>query len=166
MKHAFFIILILGSSLAFSRTKGSRLTYDVSGSQSTLNDRTYQEINLGVNWFFSDWLIWRNSGFHRQAEDQDSVYGLDTSLRLQKEWINQGRTLGFKIFAGPGARFASERHNAHFGEAGLGFRLGGIQIGGGIKAIRYTHSREDKEGRPLPRDENQVFVTLSGGGTL
>lgn len=168
MKHAFFILVISLSSFAFAaRSKdGSRLTYDVSGSQTTINDRTYQEVNLGVNWFFSDWLVWRNSGFHRQAQEQKSVSGLDTSLRLQQEWINSDRTLGFKIFGGPGARFASERHNAHFAEAGVGFRLGGLQIGGGVKAIRYTHSREDSEGQPLPRNENQVFVTISGGGTL
>lgn len=170
MRHAFFIS-IFSSLLFFQSTtqaasSNSRVTYDVSGSQTTINERTYQEINLGVNWYFTDWFIWRNAAFSRTAQDEDTVYGLDTSFRLQHEWLNSSKTLGFKIFGGPGARIASEKYNAYFGEAGVGFRLGGILLSGGVRSYRYVHNREDNEGIRLPRNENHVFVTLSGGGVF
>lgn len=172
MKHAFFISILSLSVLSVSQNTlaaskdDSRITYDVSGSQTTINDKTYQELNVGINWYLSNWLSWRNSAFQRQAQDEKTVYGLDTSFRLQKEWLNDSKTLGFKVFGGPGARIASERYNAYFGEAGVGFRLGGIQLSGGVKSYRYAHSREDNNGVKLPRNENHVFVTISGGGTL
>ncbi|MFN9067020.1 MAG: hypothetical protein ACK5V3_07320, partial [Bdellovibrionales bacterium] len=110
---------------------------DISASQSQQNGRTYQEVNLGLNWFFNDWLIWRNSGFQRQAQQEDTVYGLDSSLRFQKEFQSENRVFGLKLFGGPGVRLASEKSNATFAEAGLGLRLGGLQLGAGIKSLQY-----------------------------
>ena len=161
-----FYFACLFQPLVYARSRESRLTYDVTGSQTNINGRTYQELNVAANWFASDWLIWRNSAFQRQAQDEDTVYGLDTSLRLQQEWTNSKRTLGFRIFGGPGARFASRRYDAYFGEAGVGIRLGGLLLSGGVKSYRYKNDREDNAGVRLPRNENHVFVTISGGGTL
>lgn len=172
MRHAFFIsilstLLFLQSpASAASSSSDSRVTYDVSGSQTTVNDRTYQELNLGINWYFTDWFSWRNSAFSRTAQEQDTVYGLDTSFRLQHEWLNDSKTLGFKIFGGPGARIASEKYNAYFGEAGVGFRLGGILLSGGVRSYQYTQNRVDSDGVKLPKNENHVFVTISGGGVF
>lgn len=168
MKQAFFIFLFFFSSLTFSKNSDSdsRFTYDVSGSQSTQNGNRYQEINIGLNWFLQDWLIWRNAAFQRQGDNTDSIYGVDTSLRLQQEWLNESRSLGFKIFGGPGARIASSDSNAYFGEAGVGIRLGGLMLGAGIKSLKYFSTREEKDGTKLPKDENQVFFTISGGGVL
>ncbi len=168
MKQAFFIFLFFFSSLTFAKNSDSdsRFTYDVSGSQSTQNGNRYQEINIGLNWFLQDWLIWRNAAFQRQGDNTDSIYGVDTSLRLQQEWLNESRSLGFKIFGGPGARIASSDSNAYFGEAGVGIRLGGLMLGAGIKSLKYFSTREERDGTKLPKDENQVFFTISGGGVL
>jgi hypothetical protein len=173
MKQAFLSLLILSIHLNVLAASGrsssadSKVTYDVSGSQSTKNGKDYQEINVGLNWFLQDWLIWRNSAFQRQGDSIKTLYGLDSSIRLQQEWMNSGRTLGFKIFGGPGIRAASiSSNNAYFGEAGLGFRLGGINIAAGIKALRYYKNRVDEDNVILPKDENQVFVTISGSGIL
>lgn len=169
-KQAFlFLIILLPVTSLFAKTKqaeSSRLTYDISGSQSTQNGNRYSEINLGLNWYLQDWLIWRNSAFQRQGDNIDPIYGLDSSMRLQQEWLNDDRTLGFKIFGGPGVRAASSDSNAYFGEAGVGFRLGGINLGAGVKNIKYFSTRKDKDGVTLPKDENQVFFTVSGGGAL
>ena len=162
----FLFIPNLLMSQARSTTSDTRLTYDISASQSQQNGRTYQEVNLGLNWFFNDWLIWRNSGFQRQAQQEDTVYGLDSSLRLQKEFQSEDRVFGLKVFGGPGIRVASEKSNATFAEAGVGLRLGGIQLGAGIKSLTYSESRSDSNGNSLPRTENQFFVTLSGSGAL
>ncbi len=160
------LILPFFTWAASSQSSDSRFTYDVSGSQSTQNGKSYQEINLGLNWFMQDWLIWRNSAFQRQGDEIDTIYGLDSSLRLQQEWLNDSRTLGFKIFGGPGVRFASSDSNAYFGEAGVGIRLAGIMVGAGVKSLHYFSTRHDKTGAKLPEDENQVFISLSGGGAF
>jgi hypothetical protein len=166
----FFILIFSQITLAIQGTaqtgSDSRVTYDVSGSQSTQNGNTYQEINVGLNWYLQDWLIWRNSAFQRQSQNIDSIYGVDSSFRLQKEWLNDSRTLGFKIFGGPGVRAASSDSNAYFGEAGVGLRLGGLMLGAGVKSLKYFSTRKDKTGVILPKDENQVFFTISGGGAL
>ena len=170
MKQAFFVLtLVFFQSVGFTKTREaekSRFTYDIIGSQSTQNGNRYSEINLGLNWFLQDWLIWRNSAFQRQSQNVDPVYGIDSSIRLQEEWLNDDRSLGFKIFGGPGVRAASSDSNAYFGEAGVGIRLGGVNLGAGVKSIKYFSTRKDKDGVPLPKDENQVFFTISGGGSL
>lgn len=166
MKLIFFLISFSFNLTIFAKELDSRITYDVSGSQSTQNGNSYQEINVGLNWFLQDWLVWRNSAFQRQGNNIDAIYGIDSSMRLQQEWLNESRTLGFKIFGGPGVRLASSDSNASFGEAGVGFRLGGLMLGAGIKSLHYFSTREDKDGIKLPQDENQVFFTISGGGVL
>jgi hypothetical protein len=170
MEHMKWLIFLFLPHLLMGQTKSTssdtRLTYDISASQSQQNGRTYQEINLGLNWYFNDWMIWRNSGFQRQAQQEDTVYGLDSSLRFQKEFQSEDRVFGLKVFGGPGLRVASEKSNATFAEAGLGLRLGGLQLGAGVKSLQYSDSRTDSNGDALPRTENQFFITLSGSGAL
>lgn len=147
-------------------TKDSKITYDVSASFGEQNGNQYQEINFGLNWIMNSFLNWRNSIFTRMGEGVKSVSGLDSSLRLQLTSLTDDNTFGFHAFAGPGVRVASENWNAAFGEAGLIFKLGGIQLGAGIKSLQYFESRTDKNNGPLPKNEQQVFIILSGGGTL
>lgn len=147
-------------------TKDSRVSYDLSASFGEQNGSQYQEINLGLNWEMNTFLNWRNSLFTRMGSNVDSVSGLDSSLRLQLTSMTDDNTFGFHAFAGPGVRIATQNWNAAFGEAGLVFKLGGINLGAGVKSLQYFESRTDKNKSPLPKNEQQVFIILSGGGTL
>lgn len=147
-------------------TKDSKITYDVSASFGEQNGVQYQELNLGLNWVMNSFLNWRNALFTRMGQGVANVSGLDSSLRLQVTSLTEDSAFGFHAFAGPGVRIASENWNAAFGEAGLIFKLGGIQLGAGVKRIQYFENRADKNKNPLPKDEQQVFIILSGGGTL
>lgn len=154
------------SSISYAQKDLNRMTYDVTASQSSLNGRDVQEINLGLNWFLQDWLIWRNSAFQRRGEEIETVYGLDSSMRLQTDITNEDRSLGIRLFGGPGLRLASSRASAYFAEAGIGLRLGGLLLSVGGRSMRYFSTQKDRTGQRLPQDENQVFVTLSGGGVV
>tara|TARA_B110001454_G_scaffold16046_1_gene14395 strand:- start:43447 stop:43995 length:549 start_codon:yes stop_codon:yes gene_type:complete len=147
-------------------TAGSKITYDISASLGDQNGNKYQEINLGINWEMNSFLNWRNALFTRMGNDIKNVSGLDSSLRLQLTTINDENTFGVHAFLGPGVRVATENYNAAFGEAGLIFKLGGIQLGAGIKSLQYFENRTDSDKVILPKNENQVFIILSGGGTI
>ena len=147
-------------------TSDSKVTYDLSASFGEQNGSQYQEINLGLNWVMNSFLNWRNSLFTRLGSAVENVSGLDSSLRVQTTSMTDDNAFGFHAFLGPGVRIASQNWNAAFGEAGLIFKLGGIQLGAGIKSLQYFETRTDKNKDPLPKNEQQVFVILSGGGTL
>ena len=114
----------------------------------------------------SEYLNWRNALFSRFDSSTENIYGLDSSLRLQTTAMTSDDSFGFHVFAGPGVRLASENWNAVFGEAGLVFKIGGIKIGGGIKSISYIENRKDKNNQELPKNDQQVFIILAGGGSL
>lgn len=145
----------------------STLTYDLSASFGTYNEKSYNEVTLGLNWFVVDWLNWRNSLFSRFGSGLDTVTGLDSSARFQGSLETDGGGLGIHAFVGPGVRLASQNYNAVFGEAGLIFKLGGLRIGGGIKSLYYLADRKDSAtDLTLPKNDNQVFIILSGSGSL
>lgn len=153
-------------SFGSAASSGSRLSYDLGASAGSYNGSSYTELTLGLNWYAQDWLNWRNSIFTRQGSNLDSVQGLDSALLFQTSARTEGGGLGFDAFAGPGLRFATHSNNAIFGEAGLIFKLGGIRIGGGVKALNYSSDREDRSGDTLPKNDLQYFLILAGGGTL
>lgn len=153
-------------SASVSSGGNSRVTYDISASLGSQNGNQYQEINLGLNWEMNSFLNWRNALFTRMGTNITNVSGLDSSLRLQLTSLTDDNSFGFHVFAGPGLRLATENWNAAFGEAGLIFKLAGINIGAGVKSIQYFENRMDKNKDPLPKNEQQVFLILSGGGTL
>ncbi|MDZ4082566.1 MAG: hypothetical protein U1E10_06505 [Bdellovibrionales bacterium] len=149
---------------------GLRFTYDISASvgsvSSSSGDSSYTEIALGLNTFFSDWLVWRNSGFTRMGQGFDGTYGLDSSARFV---LNVGdSTLGLNAFLGPGYRVilnqsstaTNQTDSAPFAEAGAVFRLGGLNLGGGMKSVFNSMVRSGA------KDDVQYFLILSGGGTL
>lgn len=180
MKQIILVVLVFSQSLLAQKrysyptargsgvatSSGSSVTYDVSASFGNYNNATYNEINLGLNWLLSDYLNWRNSLFNRFGENITSVSGLDSSLRLQTTVSSDEETFGLHAFLGPGVRLASDNWNAYFGEAGLVFKLGGLKIGAGIKAMTYVDHRKDKSNKELPQNDQQVFLILSGGGIL
>lgn len=168
-------IFVLLTTPAFARVSGqidkdrSRITYDVSGSSGTYNSSPYTEFTLGLNWIFDDWLTWRNSAFTRNSSASTESYsGLDSSLRLSTEFGEPQDTFGVNAFIGPGVRLASKDNNAAFAEAGITFRIGGLRLGVGGKALAYFANRDDGTGTntSLPKNDTQFFVTISGGGTL
>ncbi len=147
-------------------TKDSKVTYDVSASLGSQNGNQYQEINLGLNWEMNSFLNWRNAVFTRMGQNVTSVSGLDSSLRLQMTTMTDDNSFGFHAFIGPGVRIATENWNAAFGEAGLIFKLAGIQLGAGIKSIQYFESRKGPDKIELPKNDQQVFIILGGSGIL
>lgn len=138
-------------------------TYDVGGSTGTYNGRTYNEINLGLNFNLTDSLTWRNAAFKRFGTNQNEVSGLDSTIRWNLELkTDQGQGLDF--FLGPGVRLASHKKSAYVGEAGLTLSGLGLRIGGGAKYLKYIDSQTNDLNEKLPGDEVQYFLTLSGGG--
>lgn len=145
----------------------SRITYDLSASFGNYNNKSYNEVTLGLNWIMADWFNWRNAAFSRFGESIDTVSGLDSSARFQGGFESDGGGLGVHAFIGPGVRLASKNYNAAFGEAGLVFKLGGLKIGGGAKSLYYFSDRTDSStGTTLPKNDNQIFLILSGSGSF
>jgi hypothetical protein len=146
-----------------------RFTYDVSASVGSVSNSagnsSYTEIALGLNSFFSDWFVWRNSGFTRMGQGYDGTYGLDSSARFV---LNLGDSaFGLNAFLGPGYRVilnqstgANQTDSAPFAEAGAVFRLGGLNLGGGMKSVFNSLVRQGS------KDDVQYFLILSGGGSL
>lgn len=165
------IALTAGSAGAQKRVAPSHddspsLTWDLGGSVGSYNGVSYSEINLGVNWFLQDYLIWRNSVFSRMPAMGESVQGLDTSLRLQHSVTSDDGSLGLGFFGGPGYRLSEAKSSALFGEVGVLVKLGGLRIGGGVKSFSYSNPGKDLNGVDLPKTDNVFFLILSGGGSL
>ncbi|MCX7978799.1 MAG: hypothetical protein N2578_07325 [Bdellovibrionaceae bacterium] len=174
MKKFFALLLCFSfSSLSLGQKRGSvqtssagRLSYDVSASAGTYASGNYNEINLGLNWDFSESMTWRNSLFSRFGNGVESTNGLDSSLRFKFGSSSQDGTFGVDAFFGPGVRIGSAKSNAAFGEAGVKFTLGGLRLGVGYKGLYYLEVRKDSAGNELPRNDGQFFLTLAGGGVL
>lgn len=141
-------------------------SYDVSASSGSENNNTYSELKLGLNWYLTDWLNWRNAIFTRFGSKIKSSNGLDSSLLATYEAKNEADTLGVQAFVGPGVRLASEDNNAATATAGVIFTLAQIRVGGGAQYLSYFKTRQDTDGIDLPKDETQYFVVLSGGGSF
>ncbi|KHD88259.1 MAG: hypothetical protein OM95_10075 [Bdellovibrio sp. ArHS] len=158
-----FVVSLLLSTVAFAQ---NHFSYDVSGSSGSRDGESYSEIHLGLNYYATNWLNWRNSLFTQFGSEIKTVYGLDSAALLNYDLYTQNRAFGVEFFAGPGVRLATEKSNAVFGKAGITFGLGGLRIGGGVQAFHYLEDRTDKNDFVLGKDEVQYFITLSGGGTF
>ena len=134
------------------------LTYDLGISFGTYNKKSYTEVDLGLNYFFLQWLAWRNAVFYRGIENGDNFSGLDSSARAIYD--SPSSNLGFTTFGGVGYRFANHDANAPFLEAGLSLKLAGIRIGGGVKSVLYSMKNSNSD------NDNSFFLILGGGGAL
>lgn len=136
----------------------NKLTWDLGVSSGASGGRSYTEGSLGLNYFFMDWLAWRNAVFARFTTPEN-VYGLDSSLRA---FANLGLTekSSLTLFGGPGYRFMTKGTNTPFLEGGVVAKLGGFNIGGGLKHFMLKSVDAKLE------DETQYFIILSGGGSL
>lgn len=161
------MLVMLGFSVGvLAQTGRPVVSYDVSGGMGSYDGKSYTEIHLGLNWPVYDWLNWRNALFSRFGSSIETVYGLDSSMLLQKDFYTSGRGLGIEFSAGPGVRIANENNNAAFAQAGVTLALGGIRLGVSAQALHYFATRIDKENTTLPNDEVHYFITLAGGGVF
>jgi hypothetical protein len=144
---------------------GSGWRYDAGATSGNYNGTTYSEINLGLSYQLNKWMVWRNAAFQRFGSDRDTVTGLDTSLRLGTRMDSNSSNFGIDMYAGPGLRFASDSYNSYFAEAGIGFKFFGIYAGIGAKYMQYMKAREEN-GVTLPKNDQQVFIAIGGGGNL
>src|SRR4051812_49412132 len=119
------VVFILSSAaFAAASEEPSELTYDLGVSSGSTNNHSYTEAGFGLNYHFMDYLAWRNALFGRFISGQDSVYGIDTSLRGQVAFGD--RQMGLSAFLGPGYRFVTKGDNAPFAEGGVILNAGGI----------------------------------------
>lgn len=147
-----------GETAGSGKGSSGRMTFDLGVSAGSIGDESYTEFNLGLNWFFTEWLAWRNAAFYRIIEGDD-YYGLDTSARFF-HFVRWGSASGATLFGGPGFRFASLGDNLPFAEAGLIVKLGGFSIGGGAKAFVPGLVNSDMD------SDTQYFIILSGSGSI
>lgn len=164
-----FVFLLSSISFAASHVPAAKdlpfLTYDLGFSSGSTNNVTYNEINLGLNMNFTEYVTWRNAAFKRFGSNIKETYGIDSTVRFKADFkSDEGNGLDF--FIGPGIRLASEKQTAAIGEAGLGIKVGGIRIGGGAKYLRYIETQKDPLGNTTAPDEVMYFITLSGAGAL
>lgn len=177
MKFLFVIgaLLLLESSALAVRpmpsikthpSQHSTFTYDLGMATGSDNGNSYSEINIALNWYLTDWLNWRNAVFTRFGSNITSVSGLDSAFLATYESSTDDMSFGVRAFAGPGVRFATANNSAATAEAGVIFKLAGIQIGGGARYLSYFGSREDVAKTVLPKNETQYFIVLAGGGSF
>ncbi|MEK2690125.1 hypothetical protein [Bdellovibrio sp. GT3] len=165
MKKLISILAIVGGLFSCPAV-AQKLSYDVSGGVGTYNGNTYTEIDVGLNWYLTNYLNWRNSLFTQFGSSIDNVYGLDTAAIFGTSFYNDAGKLGIEGFIGPGLRFANEDASGYFGKGGLIFAIGGLRIGGGAQVTKYYDTRRDKFGFKMPEEEVQYFIIISGGGSL
>lgn len=179
MKHNHCIllvgILILGASSAWGQRRSrvaptgetrSHMTYDLGASTGSYNGYSYSEITLGLNWYMSDYLVWRNAAFSRFGSQVDSALGVDTSLRFIYDTKADRDSVGVTVFGGPGYRLSSEKYSGYFLEGGALLKFGGLSLGGGIKSITYTSPGKKADGTDNPKTDSVLFIILAGGGAF
>lgn len=144
----------------------SKFTWDIGGSTGSYNGLSYTEINLGLNWSFSDYLVWRNALFSRVRQGSETVNGLDSSLRLQYTLASEDGGVALSLFGGPGYRVATRDASAAFVEAGAEGKLGGLRVGASAKMIFLPNPGTDVNGDSLPKQDIVYTITLSGNGAF
>ncbi|MEZ0393225.1 MAG: hypothetical protein ACAH59_13480 [Pseudobdellovibrionaceae bacterium] len=176
MKAFCFLFIFLPSIFAFAQSRPYRnssrpvtkpsFTYDLGASTGNYNNRSYTEIQLGLNWFLQEYFIWRNALFTRFGTGSESAAGLDTSARLNYDSPGENGGLGLNVFAGPGYRISKTENTGVFGEAGITLRASGLAVGVGVKSIQYNSPGTDSLGRDLPKTDTSVFLILAAGGAF
>jgi len=136
-------------------------TYDLGLSSGKTNDKTYTEVQLGLNWNLSEYLAWRNALFTRFGSGIESTSGLDTSARLNYNSDREPGEFGIGVFAGPGLRISKKENTGVFGEAGVTLKGPGLAIGAVVKSIHYPAPADGE-----PKNETVVSLILGASGAL
>ncbi len=161
------IVLTFLTALMVSRVAAAaNLTWDLGASAGSYGGANYSEINLGLNWQLTDYFVWRNAVFGRFPNGAENVYGLDTTARFQTFAQTESGTFGIGFFGGPGFRFSKINYTAAFLEGGMILKMGGLNVGGGVKQFYYSNPGTDVLGNRLSTSDTVVFLILSGGGAL
>lgn len=165
LKQISFVILTFLSGYAVA-DGDQKITWDLGAASGRyrlsgppVQDISYSEIQVGLNYFLIDWLSARAMGFVRFPSATGTVEGMDLGLRAH-ESLDFGSNSGLSAFAGSGYRFVTKGGNAPYGEAGVVFKLGGLSVGGGAKVTFNNWVKNQAE------NDIQYFLILSGGGTL
>ena len=155
------------SSQSKSRSQDSSLTWDLGASFGNYGGSSYSQVDLGLNWHLTDYLNWRNDFFSRFGSSSVAqATGLDSSVRFEYLGQSEGEGLGYRLFAGPGIRISNSENTGFFGEAGAILRFGGLNIGGGVKALQYTSPGRGSNGQLLPSSDVSYILVYSGGGAM
>lgn len=124
------------------------------------DERTYTEITLGQNWFFSKQWNWRNAAFVRFGDDINSLGGLDSTLRFH-EWLRLFfDPKNLNSYVGAGLRGATQNHSGGILETGLGIPVGKFYFGIGFKFVGSFSERKDKYGVKLPSSDAQTSLLI------
>ncbi len=166
----FFLILALFNTTALQAGAAARragtqptLTYDLGASTGTYNENSYSEINLGLNWYLTEHVVWRNSLFTRFGSNIDGSSGLDTSAR----WVANtpaSENFVFGVFAGPGYRISNKENSGIFAEAGFLLKAFGLGAGLGFKSLTYNSPGTNSNGTERAKTDTTIFIILAGGG--
>jgi len=142
-------------------------SWDIGLAAGSYDSYSYTEIDLGLNDRFMSPFNWRNVLWDRFGNTTIDAAGLDSSIRYEFSDASPGSRAGFRFFIGPGVRVSSPQYSGGFGELGLIFRLGGLNLGAGIKDLYYwSPGKDPNTGAPMPTSDLMYFIILSGGGTL
>jgi hypothetical protein len=156
----FCLLCFSAESLA---EKSRSLNWDLGASIGSYGGSSYSQIDLGVNWFLTDFLNWRNVAFSRFGNSITQAAGLDSSLLY--DFHDGDNDFSYRLFAGPGVRVSSAANTGYFGEAGVVIHTAGLNLGGGVKAINYSNPGTDPTtGLRLPSSDVSYFLIFSGGG--
>ena len=156
-------ILLFKPTYAASKSTSSgdrffyKKTFDLGLSSGSINDKSYTEIDLGLNLYFNPNFDFRNAIFSRFGSGVESIVGLDSSAR--GIYFAEVDGFGFTSFLGPGVRIPSKGNVTPFLEAGLVLKAPGIGFGIGAKSLANSWVSS------LP-NETQIFIILAGGGEL
>lgn len=156
-------ILLFKPTYAASKSTSSgdrffyKKTFDLGLSSGAINDKSYTEIDLGLNLYFNPNFDFRNAIFSRFGSGVESIVGLDSSAR--GIYFAEVDGFGFTSFLGPGVRIPSKGNVTPFLEAGLVLKAPGIGFGIGAKSLANSWVSS------FPND-TQIFIILAGGGEL
>lgn len=174
MRRLLILLVVVCSSVSYAQRRSVGysassskpfMTYDVGASSGSYNGSSYSEINLGINFNFTENITWRDAAFKRFSSNSTNEAGLDSTLRYNVDLRNENRE-GLTLFIGPGVRLATEKKSAALAEAGVQLSFGGLRVGGGAKYLKYFDPGSDSGNVALPKDEVQYFITLAGGGSF
>jgi hypothetical protein len=173
MKWIFCLSLIFSSLVSSAQVRKAprsaerpTLTYDLGISTGSYNGVSYNEINLGLNWHLNNFLTWRNAMFSRMGTGEVAASGLDTSLRLDYNYLNANSNFGLNVFGGPGYRISKKEQSAAFLEGGVKVKAGGLSIGAGLKVLQYSNPGSNADGTARPKQDTTMFLILAGGGAF